>query len=413
MEEKFALSLVTIAFLINAIFVMSVSHLFVLSAPVPKSKKPAKKRTYKKSQPSAKNNVALNAAVDYQKIKTAEIEIPVIAEDVLTYGPGELGPAYPDTTNLYYPESAISDPEYLKTVKRSPYVIGSHEKSTGEFNRDVDGWPLEVWYDPDQKRVMSKGVVHGEDNVKYVEENKSKPKFGGSAFISFLRIEKQKGTAPNGKPYDAIVRKAVNNHTAILPNIRDPKNVIVALNAVEKEEVEDTSNNDKAAKDEIKSEDKPMTQEEFNSMMDTYQAKNKEKDELKNSIKNEIMEELKKGSDEKNAKNEDEEKKESASEEKAENTDEPKKDDDAEAANALEPSDEMLKDFSTQLGVTFKTKPSLRALAKTVGVEGATTAELISALNAKRKEITSGAEKTDAKNSQGKPGSLDDFLATV
>jgi hypothetical protein len=416
MSETTVLCFVTIIISINSIVVFSIAKYFDYKSKKLPSK--LKRASKKKAIVSAKNNVAMNAAVDFQKIQTAEIEIPVIAEDVLTYGPGELGAAYPDETNLYYPESAISDKEYLDTIVRSALQVQTHEKNTGEFNRDVDGWPLESWYDATQKRAMLKGILHGEANVQYAKENLSKPGFGTSAYISFLKIRKEKGIAPNGKSYDAIAEKLVNNHVAILPNIRDPKNVIVALNAVQKDEGE-SNNDDKAAKDEIKnSEDKKMTQDEFNALADARDAKNKETDELKNSIKNEIMEELKKGSEtekkSENAKNEDkvEEKKETESEEKAENTDD-KKDDDAEAANALEVSDEMLKDFSTHLGVTFKAKPSLKALGKIVGVEAENTAGLISALNAKRTEITSGVEKTDAKNSQGKAGSLSDFLATV
>lgn len=382
------------------------------------SKSPIRKPKAKKPVASAKNNV-MNAAVDFQKIKTAEIEIPVIAEDVLTYGPGELGAAYPETTNLYYPESAISDDEYLETVVRSPLQVQTHEKNTSEYNRDVDGWPLSAWYDKDKKRVMVKGVLHGEDNVAYAKENLSKPGFGTSAFISFLKIERQKGTAPNGKPYDAIVKKAVNNHIAILPNIRDPKNVIVALNAVEDKDEDATESKNK--EEEIETGEDTMTQEQFNAMMDTYQAKNKEKDELKNSIKNEILEEIKKGEgEEKNGKNESESEKtdiviEKKEEEKeAANSDEPTEDkEDADAANSLAPSEEMLRDFSTHLGISFKTTPSLRLLAKTVGVEAKNTAELISALNAKRKEITSGTTQGEGKNSDEKKASFDDLLKTI
>jgi hypothetical protein len=392
-----------------------------LFVPDSKVSPKAKTKAKKKSLPSARNNMAVNAAVDYQKIKTAEIEIPVIAEDVLTYGPGELGAAYPETTNLYYPESAIADQEYLDTVVRSPLQVQTHEKNTGEFNRDVDGWPLSAWYDKDRKRVMVKGVLHGESNVEYAKENLTKPGFGTSAFISFLKIERQKGTAPNGKPYDAIVKKAVNNHIAILPNIRDPKNVIVALNAVEKDEAgDDKTKNEISKQEDIEMPEAKMSDEEFSAYMEKYNAKNKAEEEMRNSIKNEIMEELgiKKGEKGENGKNEDkaEKKEETKSEEKAENPDEKEKDkdDDAEAANAIEPDDAMLKDFSTHLGIAFSKKPTLKALGKIAGIgEVTNTAALISALNAKRKEFTSGStESGEGKNSK-EDSSLDDFLKTI
>jgi len=180
-------------------------------------------------------NAVVNGTTDYQKIKTAEIEIPVIAEDVLVYQGGELGSAYPDTTRLFYSKEAISDPEYLETVQRSPLQVQTHEKNTSEFNRGVDGWPLSAWWDEAERRVKVRGVLHGEDNVRYAEENRNQPNFGTSAYISFLEIDRTPGIAPNGKPYDAVVRKAVNNHIAILPNVRDPKNVILAMNAVKEE----------------------------------------------------------------------------------------------------------------------------------------------------------------------------------
>lgn len=174
----------------------------------------------------------LNSTTSYQKIESAEIEIPVIAEDVLVYQAGELGASYPDVTRLFYSAEALQDPEYLETVTRSPLQVQTHEKNTSEFNRGVDGWPLSAWWDETERRVKVRGIVHGEDNVNYVKENRNKPNFGTSAYISFLEIDRTPGTAPNGKPYDAIVRKAVNNHIAILPNVRDPKNVILAMNAV-------------------------------------------------------------------------------------------------------------------------------------------------------------------------------------
>jgi hypothetical protein len=394
-------------FLLVCILGLNLYLIMDLLKPKKKPKKKAKKKAVIKKTASAKNSSVMNASVDFQKIRTAEIEIPVIAEDVLVYGPGELGASYPETTRLYYSADAISDPEYLETVKRSPLQVQTHEKNTSEFNRDVDGWPTEAWWDDSKKRVMAKGVLHGEENVKYAESNLSKPGFGTSAFISFLKLEKKTGTAPNGKPYDAIVRKAVNNHIAILPNIRDTNNTIVALNAVEvanseeEKTIDNSEEENKTQGHEEKKEAKkmPLDKEEFKEMYNAIRNEEKEAEEkaekLKNAIKNELAEEGKTKDKEeaKDAKNEDEEKKE-----------------DEEAANAL-PSEEMLKDFSSHLGITFHKTPTLKALGKLVGVKNEDSFELITALNAKRKEFTS-SKPEEAKNSNVIK-SLDDVMKEI
>lgn len=426
--------------------------------------KKGRRKPAKKQQARAMNAQAVNSVVEHQKIRTAEIEIPVIAEDVLTYEGGELGSSYPDKTRLYYPADAISDPEYLETVLRSPLQVQTHQKNTGEFNRDVDGWPTKAWWDAADKRVMLKGVLHGEENVKYAEENKNLPGFGTSAFISFLRIEKTPGTAPNGKPYDAIVRKAVNNHVAILPNVRDPRNVIVAMNAVEGEEkhvdvanpswVADEGTWERAKKAADKgdydeyyavvtdiykklggkiahgSNGMPIDKGEFKSAMQAFMAEEKEEadkaERIKNAIKNELKEESSKTSGPASsgpvtstatggnagtststgtAGNGTE----SSGPESA-RTAPGKKTETATASNAI-PSEEMVKDFSTHLGVTFPKAPSLDELASLVGIKATEPFELISALNAKREEFksrTSGS--TEAQNSNP---SLGDLMRTI
>lgn len=358
---------------------------------------------------SAKNSKAVNAAKDFQKIETAEIEVPVIAADVLTYGPGELGTAYPEETKLYYSPEALEDEEYLETVRRSPFQVQTHEKNTTEFNRDVDGWPREVWWDKDKKKVIAKGYVHGKENVEYVKENKGKPTFGTSAFISFLKVDKTPGVSPEGKPYDAIVRKAVNNHIAILPNVRDPKNVILAMNALEetKKEENESKNEDKPSEMAEEKKRMPIDPEEFKSAMDAYMSAKQAEEAKMAALKNELKEELK---DEKNAKNEEEKKKEEA-ENKAKNEEEKKKEEEESASNAL-PSEEMVKDFSEALGLTFKKTPSLKELAGLAGVSATNTAELVTALNAKRTELKKGVSstETEAKNSSK---STMDFLREV
>lgn len=370
-------------------------------------KKPQKKR---KPSAQAMNSVAVhNSIVDHQRIKTAEIEIPVIAEDVLEYGPGELGPNYPSATRLYYAAEAISDPEYLETVLRSPLQIETHDLNTGENNIDVAGMPNQVWYDSQEKRVKAKGVIVGKDRVEYVARSKERPGFGTSAFISFLEIDRVPGIAPNGKPYDARVRKAVNNHIAILDNVRDPNNVVLAMNAridtqperwAPPSEMVDrftaaVSEGDEAAFKAVVSDiyntmggspgskTMPIDKDEFKAAMNEYESDKDREEETVNRIVNTVLEKLKPASD--NSKNEDEPVKASESDQ-AKNEDEPEKTDDDTAVNAL-PSEDMVKDFSTHLGITFRTTPTLSQLGKYVGVAEADPAKLISALNAKRQEF--------------------------
>lgn len=371
--------------------------ILLLSKLTPKARGEVLRGMVASAPAEARNNAAVaapvnNASVDHQKIRTAEIELPVIAADVLTYEPGELGPAYQERTRLYYTPEALKDPEYLQTVLRSPLQIQTHEKNTTEHNRGVDGWPTLAWWDDTEKRVKVKGVLHGESNVQYAESNRNKPDFGTSAFISFLEIERTPGTAPNGKPYDAMVKKAVNNHIAILPGVRDPGNVILAMNAVAPAEPNDAKNQDQEKPKEEKR--MALDKDEFRAAMQAYQSEENREDELVNKIKNAVMEEMKGGDKTENkAKNEDgedSEKKEKPVEEKKE---------DADAANSaasfVQPSEAMIKAFSDSLGVAFNRPPSIRELASLVGVEGKTDADLVTALNAKKAAIATTETATE------------------
>lgn len=127
----------------------------------------------------------------------------------------------------------------------------------------------------------------------------------------------------------------------------------------------------------------PIDKDEFKAAMNEYESDKDREEETVNRIVNTVLEKLKSASD--NSKNEDEPVKASESEQ-AKNEDEPEKTDDDTAANAL-PSEDMVKDFSTHLGITFRTTPTLSQLGKYVGVAEADPAKLISALNAKRQEF--------------------------
>jgi hypothetical protein len=418
-------------------------------------------RTFGEARNAAAAAAVVNGTTDYQKIKTAEIEIPVIAEDVLVYQGGELGSAYPDVTRLFYSKEAISDPDYLETVQRSPLQVQTHEKNTSEFNRGVDGWPLSAWWDEAERRVKVRGVLHGEDNVRYAEENRNQPNFGTSAYISFLEIDRTPGIAPNGKPYDAVVRKAVNNHIAILPNVRDPKNVILAMNAVKEEASNmDLKEDEKytmgdlrtpmsaarirellddiekrrgpqarkdaertvsrarktpvvpwnADKANANNQEKNMDYDEFKGHMNAYEKEKDSENQLVDKVTNAVLEKM-------NAtKNEDKPSDEKPVEEKKEagNADEKppeeKKEEKEEAANAL-PSESMVKDFSDALGIRFENTPTLKALALVAGVNSTgSPAELIAALNAKRETLK--RPESSAQNSSGAV-SIDDLIKSM
>lgn len=427
--------------------------LFLLLRPAPKKR--SRKQSKKAARAQAMNAVALaENSLEDMKIKSAEIEIPIIAEDVLTYEPGELGEAYPERVRLYYPADAIKDTDYIKTVRHSAMQMETHQKNTGEYNRSIDGWPFEVWWDDTEKRVKAKGIIHGENNVEYAERNKNLPGFGVSAYISFPEIDRTPGTAPNGKPYDAIVRKAVNQHIAILPNIRDRNNVIVALNASEPIEtrvvIMAMNNSGEAAKkidgaettwapdsetwsqaqNALTAGDRsgfqeaiahlynslgpaadgrnkmPIDKDEFRSAMNEYEADKKAEDEKAEKIKNAIKNELKEESSQPVTSTETGKNAETSSGGNAAETSSTER---ADASNAIAPSDDMVKDFATHLGVTIR-NPTLEGLAGLVGIKATEPAELISALNAKREEFKSQKPTApEAVNSQ--VSSLADALA--
>ena len=220
-----------------------------------------------------------------QVIETAKIKLPVIYSGVMYYGPGELGNETEFARkggNVYYPPEALSDPDYIESIHRSAFSVGSHDKNSSEHNRGVDGWPREVAYDSEKKAVILSGYVHGADNVKYVRENNNLSDFGSSAYISFDEVEYKSGISPDGMEYDAIVKKMVNNHLAILPNIRDKKNKIIAMNAMP--ENLSSKNGGNNMPDEKSKIDEAMLKNAINEAKEK-EAKEKEWEDTKNSLK--------------------------------------------------------------------------------------------------------------------------------
>lgn len=387
---------------------------------------------------SAKNAIEVkNDLKDYQKIKTAEFTVPVIYADVLYYRPGELGSGSDigrEGAHVYYTPESISDPEYLETVKRSAISVGTHEKNTGEYNRDVDGWPVKVWYDEDKKCVMVTGVVHGEENVAYVEKHKNDKDFGSSAYIDFLGVKKESGVSTTGNKYTAKTTKLVNNHIALLPNIRDRKNVIIAMNSLSEQDSETEQEPVKPVKQlksknasKINSGENEMTPEEIQKAVSVAvknalnEAKNedsgkKDMEEVKNSIKsiNERLDNLdsKNSAKNKKVKNAPYAGEETEEEEAEEKEIEKKKMETENALNAIPvPDQAMIAEISGFYGMTYPKTPSFERLASDIGIDtkDKPLAEIISALNAKRASIN-----TSAKNSKkSEPSSYQDVLAAM
>jgi len=355
----------------------------------------------------ANNSVQVENAVKDQDIETAEFTVPVIYAGVLHYKPGELG----STTDIgvsggdvYYSPESVSDPEYLETIMRSPVNIGTHELNTGEHNLEVHGWPTKVWYDEKMGAAMVKGYVIGKSNCEYVRENKANPNFGSSASIGFLGVKREEGIAPDGKSYNAKTTKLVNKHIALLPNIRDSKNVILALNALNEQapvDQEPTKTQEKKIMaDEI---DKDSLKNAVDEL-EKEKAKNAEWEDMKNRVKNAESEiaEFKKNA----AKNEAYKGEETKKEEEEE-----KKEEEKAAENATNsipmPSQELIKDISNHYGMVYTKTPSFERLASDVGIETKEKpfAEIVGALNAKRQEIISkvptatNSDKSDKKES--------------
>jgi len=393
----------------------------------------------KNSKHSAKNDLK-----DYQKIKTAEFTVPVIFAGVLHYEPGELGMGTEigrKGADVYYTPESISDPEYLETVKRSAINIATHEKNTDENNRDPDGWPIEVYFDPGmgtEGAVVIKGIAHGSDNIAYINENKNKPGFGASAYIDFLGIVEEEGKTPDGQRYTAKTTKLVNNHIAVLPNIRDAKNVILAMNALDEENLKPANLNDKSTKPEVKNSkhgfsffkskksqsEVKMDPEEIKALI-TASVKNamneakeedsegKWKEDTTNAIKgiNERLDKIDAENKAKNTKGKNEAfaGEETPEEEKEE--EEIEKNITGEGAKNARPSQDMVKDISEGMGIVYTKTPTFSQLASDVGIDitGKKFHEIVGALNAKRSEIKNFSTP-GAKNSGDSEGSLGDLM---
>ena len=122
-----------------------------------------------------------------ERIESMRFTVPALRVGVLDYAPGELTTNNSEldgkTVRLYYPPEAVSDVNFLKSLETAPVVVGSHDTTTGENNKKIDGWSQTVRYDDAQKAAMIDGVVKGNKEIAYIKTNIGINDFGASAFV--------------------------------------------------------------------------------------------------------------------------------------------------------------------------------------------------------------------------------------
>ena len=326
-----------------------------------------------------------------ERIESLRFTVPALRVGVLEYAPGQLttGNKKLDgkTVKLYYPPESLKDEKFLKSLETAPVVVGSHETTTNENNKKIDGWAHTVSYDSAAGAAMIAGIVKGTKEVAYIKGNLKQKDFGASAFVDIYDMEIKNGVTPDGQEYNAIAKELRATHVALAPHVRDPENKIKVTNAV----VFNAAGNYKSEEKRMEG----MTPEQIaaivtNAVNDALAAKNAE-DEIK-SLKAE-NEDLKEKLKNACAKNEEKEEKEEKKEEKkeAENSDDEKKEDkeDATLENA-KPTQELVKVVGTALNIDFGSKtPSFISLAGMLGIKESDPALRIAAVNAKYNEFIS------------------------
>ena len=336
-----------------------------------------------------------------ERIESLRFTVPALRVGVLEYAPGQLttGNKKLDgkTVKLYYPPESVSDEKFLKSLETAPVVVGSHETTTNENNKKIDGWAHTVSYDGSQGAAMIAGVVKGNKEVAYIKGNLKMKDFGASAFVDIYDMEIKSGITPDGQEYNAIAKDLRATHVALAPHVRDPENKIKVTNAV----VFNTAGNYKS---EDKGEKMEITPEAIAAIV-----KNAVKEELAAKNAEDRVKELEEEVKNLKAKNEAYEGKETEKEEKeekkAENSDEEKKDEkedkeDATLENA-KPTQELVKAVGTALNIDFGSKtPSFKSLAGMLGIKEDDPALRIAAVNAKFNELVAG-KKATAGNATG------------
>lgn len=325
-----------------------------------------------------------------ERIESLRFTVPALRVGVLEYAPGQLttGNKKLDgkTVKLYYPPESVSDEKFLKSLETAPVVVGSHETTTNENNKKIDGWAHTVSFDSAQGAAMIAGVVKGTKEVAYIKGNLKQKDFGASAFVDIYDMEIKSGVTPDGQEYNAIAKDLRATHVALAPHVRDPENKIKVTNAVVFNAAGNYKSEEKGEKMEITPE--AIAAIVKNAVKEELAAKNAEDRVKELEAENEDLKEKLKNC---SAKNEEEESKEEKKEEKkeAENSEEEEKKEDATLENAM-PTQELVKAVGTAMNIDFGSKtPSFKALAGMLGIKENDPALRIAAVNAKFNELVS------------------------
>jgi hypothetical protein len=339
-----------------------------------------------------------------ERIESLRFTVPALRVGVLEYAPGQLTTNNSElegkTVRLYYPPESVSDEKFLKSLQTAPVVVGSHDFTTNESNKKIDGWAHTVNYDNAQKAAMIAGIVKGNKEVAYIKSNLGQNDFGASAFVDIYNLLVESGTTPDGQPYNAIAKDLRATHVALAPHVRDKENKIKVTNAV-------VVNTDGKYNNEVKNME--LTAEQIaaiveNAVSKAVTAKNdgERLEKLENAVTSlsNAVEDLKKD-DKEEKKEEKEAKAENEEDEKSE--EEKKKEEEKKEAATLEntkPAQPLIDAVGTALNIDFGSKtPSFASLASLMGITETDPAKRITAVNAKYAEIIS--KKPEVKVSTG------------
>lgn len=348
-----------------------------------------------------------------ERIESLRFTVPALRVGVLEYAPSQLttGNKKLDgkTVKLYYPPESVSDEKFLKSLETAPVVVGSHETTTNENNKKIDGWAHTVSFDAGQGAAMIAGVVKGNKEVAYIKGNLKQKDFGASAFVDIYDMEIKSGVTPDGQEYNAIAKDLRATHVALAPHVRDPENKIKVTNAVVFNAAGNYKSEDKGEKmAEITPEqiaaivknavDEALAAKNAEDRMKELEDENKElkaeNSKLKNACSKNSEDEEKKEGEKK------EEKKEEAKNEAYEGKETEEEEKEEAALENAKPTQELVKAVGVAMNIDFGSKtPSFKTLAGMLGIKEDDPALRIAAVNAKFNELVSD-KKAEVKNTQ-------------
>jgi len=343
---------------------------------------------------------------DAERIETLRFVVPALRVGVLEYAPGQLQTGAPElqnkTVKLYYPPEALQDKKFLKSLEDAPIVLGGHDKTTNEKDKEIDGWARSVRYDESQQAAIVDGTVKGKDGAKYIRDNFKGEGFGASAFIDVYGLKVEEGTTPDGYDYNAVATKLRAVHLALAPSVRDPENQIELVNAVT---INSRGTMNKKTEGKMEMDERALAAIVANTVKEVL-AKNAEGEELKDmkktlsevidavdTLKKAISSETKERAEDGEAKNEkeDEEKEVKNKEESEKGKEKEKEKEEGEGAtleNAI-PSQKIVSAFASAFNIEFGRKtPSFKTLASLAGIKTDDPSERIALVNTKFSEIS-------------------------